>query len=64
MSENKYDIVCVGSALLDIYLKSEKFVRLPTGKFADGVALCSDWGGKTEVEEMAVTTGGWGRMWQ
>lgn len=60
MSGGKYDIVCVGSALLDIYLKSEKFVRLPSGEFADGVALCSDWGGKTEIEEVAVTTGGGG----
>ena len=55
-----YDVICVGSALLDIFLKSDKFVKVPSGDFAGGVALCEEYGGKTEVDEVEVTTGGGG----
>lgn len=60
MSENQFDVVCVGSALLDLYLKSPKFKQIPSGEFAGGVALCEEFGGKMEVEEAEVTTGGGG----
>ena len=55
-----FDVVCVGSALLDIYLKSDKFVKIPSGEFQDGVALCEEFGGKTEVAEVEVCSGGGG----
>lgn len=55
-----YDVICVGSALLDIFVKSEKFKKIPSGEYADGVALCEEYGGKTEVEEMGVASGGGG----
>ncbi len=55
-----YDVVCVGSALLDIFLRSDKFVTVPAGNFAEGVALCEAFGGKTEVAEAAVASGGAG----
>lgn len=63
-----FDVICVGSALLDIFVKSEKFkkVNVPVppspGGFGEarGVALCEEYGGKTEVEEMAVVSGGAG----
>lgn len=53
-------MVCVGSALLDIYLKSKDFKKISSGEFAGGVALCEAFGGKVEVEEMVLTTGGGG----
>jgi sugar/nucleoside kinase (ribokinase family) len=56
----KLDVVCVGSALLDVYLKSDAFVKVPSGDFAGGVALCEEYGGKTEVQEAEVASGGAG----
>lgn len=56
----KFDVICVGSAVLDIYLKSPEFKQIPSGEFEGGVALCEAYGGKVEVEELAVTTGGGG----
>lgn len=62
-----YDVICVGSALLDIYMKSGAFKAINVGDlpgdktgFAGGVALCEEFGGKTEISEMEVTTGGGG----
>lgn len=55
-----FDVVCIGSALLDVYLKSDKFVKVPTGEFGGGVALCEEFGGKTEVQEVEVASGGGG----
>lgn len=52
-----FDVICVGSALLDIFVKSEKFKKIEA---SSGVALCEEYGGKTEVEEMAVVSGGAG----
>lgn len=55
-----YDVICVGSALLDIYLKSDKFRQVKSGDYADGIALCEEFGGKTEVQELEVSSGGAG----
>jgi sugar/nucleoside kinase (ribokinase family) len=55
-----YDVICVGSALLDIYMKSSAFKAIPSGDFSGGVALCEEFGGKTEIADMEVTTGGGG----
>jgi ribokinase len=56
----KYDIICIGSALLDVFVKSNAFQKVANGSYADGVALCEEYGGKTEVEEMKVVSGGAG----
>lgn len=53
-----FDVITIGSALLDIYLKSDQFLKLPTEKFTDGVALALEHGGKTEVKETEVVSGG------
>lgn len=55
-----FDIITVGSALLDIYLKSENFIKLPNDKFTDGFALALEYGGKTEANEIEVCSGGAG----
>jgi ribokinase len=57
---NEFDVICVGSALLDVYMKSDKFVKVSSEKFDEGVALCEVYGGKTEVVEAEVTSGGGG----
>lgn len=52
-----YDIICIGSALLDIYMKSSAFKKVAT----DGaVAMCETYGGKTEVSAMVMVSGGAG----
>lgn len=53
-----YDVVTIGTALLDIYLKSDGFVQLPAEQFADKKALGLEFGGKTEVQEVEVVSGG------
>jgi ribokinase len=55
-----FDVICIGSALLDIFLKSPQFKKVPNGEFQDGVALCEEYGGKTEVSEVVVASGGAG----
>lgn len=56
----EFDVVCVGSALLDVYMKSDKFVRISTPQIDDGVAMCEAYGGKTEVSEAELVSGGGG----
>jgi len=56
----KFDVITIGSAVLDIYLKSSEFKKVPSGEFEGGVALCEAYGGKVEVGEVEVTTGGGG----
>ena len=55
-----YDVICIGSALLDIYLKSDKFKKVAAVDFADGWALCEEYGGKIEMQEAEVASGGGG----
>ncbi|MFC1653999.1 carbohydrate kinase family protein [Patescibacteria group bacterium] len=55
-----FDVVCVGSALLDVYMKSDKFIKVTSPIFSEGVALCEVYGGKTEISEAEVTSGGGG----
>jgi len=54
-----YDIICIGSALLDVYLKSSGFslVKKPQ---TDLELLGIEYGGKTEIESVEVTSGGGG----
>lgn len=53
-----FDIITIGSALLDIYLKSDNFVKLPNESFSDGYALALEYGGKTEARTIEVCSGG------
>jgi ribokinase len=53
-----FDVITIGSALLDIYLKSDDFAKLSSQHFPDGNALALDFGGKTEVDDIEVCSGG------
>ncbi len=59
-NQQEFDVICVGSALLDVYMKSDKFEKVSSDKFNEGVALCEVYGGKTEVMDAEVTSGGGG----
>lgn len=49
------DVICIGSATLDIFVKSPEFKVIPSN---DGVVLCEKYGGKLEVDELTITSGG------
>jgi ribokinase len=53
-----YDVVTVGSAVVDILVKSDQFKIMKSHQLEGGVALCEVYGGKTEVENITLTTGG------
>lgn len=50
------DVVTVGSATLDIFLRSDQF-KIDTSH-ADGVMLCERYEGKIEAQEVVMTSGG------
>ena len=53
-----YDVVTVGSAVLDIFMKSDKFKVVQSGDIPGGIAMCEVYGGKMEVEEVLIVSGG------
>lgn len=55
---NSYDVVCIGAAVLDIFMKSDKFKVVSSGDIPGGIAMCEVYGGKMEVEEVAIMSGG------
>jgi ribokinase len=55
-----FDVITVGSALLDIFLKSNNFITLPADQYPDKQAMALERGGKTEVQEVEVCSGGAG----
>lgn len=50
-----YDIVSIGSAVLDVHLKSDSFLVAPVHH---QMMVCEIYGGKMEVEEAKVSSGG------
>lgn len=55
---SNYDVVTIGSAVLDIFMKSDKFKVVQSGDIPGGIAMCEVYGGKMEVEEVAIVSGG------
>ena len=53
-----YDVVCVGSAVKDVFLVSSQFKLLPSKAFSTGVGECVALGTKIEVDEMVQSSGG------
>ncbi|MFZ2202082.1 MAG: carbohydrate kinase family protein, partial [Microgenomates group bacterium] len=51
-------VLCVGSATVDILVKSNDLRVLKSHQVSGGVALCEVYGGKTEAEEIVMDTGG------
>jgi len=55
---SNYDVVTIGAAILDIFMKSEKFKVVQSGDIPGGIAMCEVYGGKMEVEEVIIASGG------
>lgn len=55
-----FDVITIGSALLDVFMKSSQFNTVSVPNYPDGVGLCLEKGGKTEVGEVEVCSGGAG----
>jgi sugar/nucleoside kinase (ribokinase family) len=55
---SNYDVVTIGSAVLDIFMKSDKFRVVKSGDIPGGIAMCEVYGGKMEVEEVTILSGG------
>lgn len=51
-------MVTVGSAVLDIFMRSDKFKVVSSGDIPGGIAMCEVYGGKMEVEEVEIVSGG------
>jgi len=51
-------VLCVGSATIDILVRSNDFRVMKSHQVSGGVALCEVYGGKTEADEMVMDTGG------
>ena len=55
-----YDVVTIGSAVLDIFVKSRSYKLLDSTSFAGGVAICEPYEGKIEASEIEIVSGGGG----
>ncbi len=53
-----YDVVSVGAATLDIFIRSDKFRVVKDSAVQGGVAICEVYGGKTEVQDVNILSGG------
>ena len=53
-----FDVVTIGSATLDIFVKSDQFKVRESDEFSSGLALCEAFGAKIEVEDIHMVTGG------
>lgn len=55
---SNYDVVTIGTATLDIFMKSDKFRVVTSSDIPGGIAMCEVYGGKMEVEEVDIMSGG------
>jgi len=53
-----FDVVTVGAAVLDIFMKSDNFRVGHAKEVPGGVAMYEAYGGKMEVEEVTISSGG------
>lgn len=53
-----YDIITIGSAILDILVKSKSFKLMPSTEFSGGLALCEAYGGKMIADQIELASGG------
>lgn len=53
-----FDIITIGTALVDAFVKSKAFTLIKSNQFSTGVGECFAFGSKVEVDHLALTTGG------
>lgn len=56
----KYDIITIGSATRDVFMKSEQFKIIEDKSFSTGQGECFALGSKIEIENVVFTSGGGG----
>lgn len=54
----KFDVIAIGTATRDAFLKSDDFVIIKNKRFRTGQALAVSLGSKIEIPEIVFTTGG------
>lgn len=55
---SNYDVLTIGAATLDIFMRSDKFKVVQSADIPGGIAMCEVYGGKMEVEEVMIVSGG------
>lgn len=55
-----HDVVTIGSAVLDVLLKSRAFKLIESPELPGGVAICEVYEGKVEADEIELVSGGGG----
>ena len=55
-----FDIISIGSATLDVFIKSSDLKLLKTDEVFTGEAIIAPYGAKCEVEKLVITSGGGG----
>ena len=53
-----FEVVCFGSAMVDVMVKSKDFKVMKSHQVSGGVALCEIYGGKTDVDSILMGMGG------
>lgn len=53
-----FDVITLGSATKDVFLVSKRFKIIPSSEFPSGFGECLPLGGKIDVDEIVLTTGG------
>lgn len=53
-----YDVITIGSAVVDAFVKSRAFTLIKSDKFSTGVGECFAFGSKIEVDKLVLATGG------
>ncbi len=53
-----YDIITIGSAVVDAFVKSRAFTLIKSDKFATGIGECFAFGSKIDVDKLVLSTGG------
>ncbi len=60
MLDKKFDIIVIGSATRDVFMRSSDFIEIDDPKFETGKAQCFALGSKYEIKDIVFTTGGGG----
>ncbi|HUS59788.1 MAG TPA: carbohydrate kinase family protein [Nevskiaceae bacterium] len=55
-----FDVISIGSATLDVFIKSSDLKLLKTDEVFTGEAIIAPYGAKCEVEKLVITSGGGG----
>lgn len=55
-----FDVVCIGSATRDVFLKGENYKIVADKDYSTGRGMCFGLGSKIEIKKLVITTGGGG----